>query len=72
MLTGKYARLHEGTWGVEVDGPVEIGQRVSIPRPDGSVHVHTIAEVHGKGGRFRICAVVPVTSDRIKEVFHAN
>ena len=70
VLIGRYERLPYGVWGVSVDGRVSPGHKVAIPRPNGATHIHTIAEIYYKRGSIRLCSVVPVTSARIKEVFH--
>lgn len=69
MLQGRYILLPNNVWGITVDGKISPGHKVAIPRPNGSIHIHTVNEIYQRYGSIRVCSVIPVTSDRIREVF---
>lgn len=73
MVNAEYSRIPFQTgYGVSVNGAISVGDRVRVPRPNGTNHYHVIQEVIWQRDSIRLCSVVPVTSDRIKEVFYAD
>jgi hypothetical protein len=66
---GEYKRLHYGGWGVQVIGSPRHGSTIAIKRANGTFHRHTVNEIVWRGGRLCICTIVPVTRERLKEVY---
>jgi hypothetical protein len=71
MITGQYVQIPErlGIWGVKIRGSVRVGDVVEILRPNGAIHRHTIAEISRDKNDIRYCTIVPVTRERLKEVY---
>ena len=62
--------MHNGVWHVRVEDPaVAPGDVVEIPRTRGMVHRHKVDAVLLADGDAWICSIVPVTRERIEEVY---
>lgn len=67
-MIGKY-EMHNGAWHLRVNGKVESGDVIDVPRPNATVHKHKVAKVEAVDGNQRICSIVPVTRERLEEVY---
>lgn len=68
MIRGKY-ELHEGVWCLNVNGKVRPGDTVAVARPNGTEHRHKVEDVIMVAKGRRLCTIVPVTRDRVEEVY---
>ena len=41
-MNATFCRLPDGSWGIWVDGPVKVGDRVSVTRKDGKTTLQTV------------------------------
>lgn len=71
MIEGTYVQIRElaGIYGIRVNGSIKAGDIVTIRRNNDTVHRQTVAEVIRQDTNVRFCSIVPVTSDRLKEVY---
>jgi hypothetical protein len=68
-VKGDYIKLIDGSWGLCVVGRVSPGDTVAVNRPNGTVHNHKVAEVISQDHGVRLCTLVPVTRERLAEVY---
>jgi hypothetical protein len=67
-MIGRY-QLHNEEWYLKVDGKVKSGDVVLVPRPRGGVHRQKVDQVVMVARRLRLCTILPVTRDRLEEVY---
>jgi len=69
MIRGSYEMFPLMGWCIKIIGKAAPGDTVEVPRPNGTVHRHKIANrvVNAKG--ISLWTIVPVTRDRIEEVY---
>lgn len=68
-VKGEYIELKDGSWGLSVVGKVASGDTVATDRINGTVHNHKVAEVISQDHGIRLCTIVPVTRERLVEVY---
>lgn len=68
MIYGEYV-LNGREWCLRVNGKVHPGDTVTVVRRNGVVHKHKVAEVIMTAKKQRLCTIVPVARERLKEVY---
>ena len=60
-----YTKLHDGNWGVRVEGSAKAGDRVTVSKKSGESKTETIARVLWSGNGITLCSIDSgVSSDR--------
>ena len=73
LVNGTYFEFYADNkkhWGLKVNGKiVPKDDIVVVSRPNGSVHKHKVASILWQKDGVRYCSIVPVTRERVKEVY---
>lgn len=52
-----FAKLNDGSWGIRVQGPVKVGDRVSVEKRDGTTSLQTVTRVIWTGNGVSLCEI---------------
>ena len=52
-----YMKLKNGDWGIRVEGPVQIGQQVTVTTKAGMTKTETVAAVLWSSGGVSLCSI---------------
>lgn len=69
MHRGTYCMVPAAGWHLSVDGAAKPGDIVEVLRKNGTVHRHKIGECVMTAKRLRLWTIIPVTRDRLQEVY---